>query len=308
MALIVAYRALGLGDFLTGVPALRALRAAFPEHRLVLAAPGTIAPLADLSGAVDEVADVAALAPLPAGLHGADVAVNLHGAGPQSHRVLLAAAPRRLIAFAHPEVPEHAGPPHDPDEHEVKRWCRLLSAAGIPADPADLELSTPPWPAPEAALGATIVHPGAASPARRWPAERWAAVARVAKERVVITGTRAERPLAERIAAMAGVPDGAVLAGRTDLRALTAAVASARRVVSGDTGVAHLATALSTPSVTLFGPTPPALWGPPTDRPWHVAMWAGRRGDPHGDRPDPGLLEIDPAAVVDALATLPASR
>lgn len=308
MALIVAYRALGLGDFLTGVPALRALRAAFPEHRLVLAAPGTIAPLADLSGAVDEVADVAALAPLPAPLHGADVAVNLHGAGPQSHRVLLAAAPRRLIAFAHPEVPEHAGPPHDPDEHEVKRWCRLLSAAGIPADPADLELPAPPWPAPEAALGATIVHPGAASPARRWPAERWAAVARVAKERVVITGTRAERPLAERIAAMAGVPDGAVLAGRTDLRALTAAVASARRVVSGDTGVAHLATALSTPSVTLFGPTPPALWGPPTDRPWHVAMWAGRRGDPHGDRPDPGLLEIDPAAVVDALATLPASR
>jgi hypothetical protein len=77
---------------------------------------------------------------LPAQLHGADIAVNLHGAGPQSHRVLLSAAPRRLIAFAHPEVPEHAGPPHHTDEHEVRRWCRLLSAAGIPADPADLDL------------------------------------------------------------------------------------------------------------------------------------------------------------------------
>jgi ADP-heptose:LPS heptosyltransferase len=306
VALIVAYRALGLGDFLTGVPALRALRAAFPEHRLVLAAPDAIAPLADLSGAVDEVADVAALAPLPAQLHGADVAVNLHGAGPQSHRVLLSAAPRRLIAFAHPEVPEHAGPPHHTDEHEVRRWCRLLSAAGIPADPADLDLPAPCWPAPEAALGATIVHPGAASPARRWPAERWAAVAKVAGERVVITGTRAERPLAERVAAMAGLPERAVLAGRTDLRALAAAVASAGRVVSGDTGVAHLATAFRTPSVTLFGPTPPALWGPPADRPWHVALWAGRRGDPHGGRPDPGLLEIEPAAVIDTLAALPA--
>jgi hypothetical protein len=40
------------------------------------------------------------------------------------------------------------------------------------------------------------------------------------------------------------------------------------------------------------GKVPPSRWGPPADRPWHVALWAGRRGDPHGPRPDPGLLEI----------------
>jgi uncharacterized protein YjbJ (UPF0337 family) len=44
--------------------------------------------------------------------------------------------------------------------------------------------------------------------------------------------------------------------------------------------------------VILFGPTPPALWGPPPDRTRHVALWAGRHGDPHADAPDPGLLEI----------------
>jgi ADP-heptose:LPS heptosyltransferase len=76
-------------------------------------------------------------------------------------------------------------------------------------------------------------------------------------------------------------------------------------VVCGDTGVAHLATALRTPSVVLFGPTPPARWGPPADRPWHRVLWAGRTGDPHGRSADDGLLEIDVADVTAALADLP---
>jgi ADP-heptose:LPS heptosyltransferase len=67
--------------------------------------------------------------------------------------------------------------------------------------------------------------------------------------------------------------------------------------------VAHLASAFGTPSVLLFGPTPPAEWGPPRD-PRHRVLWAGRTGDPHGDRPDPGLLAITPARVVDELRRL----
>ena len=102
---------------------------------------------------------------------------------------------------------------------------------------------------------------------------------------VVITGSAGERPLAEASPAAPGCRPDAVLAGRTDLRALAAAVAAAARVFCGDTGVAHLATALGTPSVVLFGPTPPAEWGPPADRPQHVALHHGGRGDPHADAP-----------------------
>jgi ADP-heptose:LPS heptosyltransferase len=120
---------------------------------------------------------------------------------------------------------------------------------------------------------------------------------------VAITGGPDERALALAVAGAAGVEPGAVLAGRTDLEALAACVAAAARLVSGDTGIAHLATALGTPSVVLFGPTPPAEWGPPPGSP-HVALWAGRRGDPHGDVPDPGLLEI---GVPDVLAALDGS-
>ena len=291
--LLVAYRALGLGDFLTGVPALRALARAFPGHRLVLAAPEAIAPLAALIDV--EVVDAAPLAPLPRALHGADVAVNLHGRGPESHRTLLASGPRRLIAFG------GDGPRWRAGEHEVARWCRLLAESGIPADPTQLDLPAPP--APEHARGATVIHPGAASAARRWPADRWVTVARAVEGPVLLTGSAAERPLAERIAAEAGLPPQAVLAGRTDLVELAATVAAAGRLACGDTGVAHLATAFGTPSVVLFGPVPPHEWGPPApppDRP-HTALWAGRRGDPHGDEPDPGLLEIAAQDVIAAL-------
>jgi ADP-heptose:LPS heptosyltransferase len=283
---LLAYRALGLGDFVCGLPALRALRAAFPAHELVLAAPAALAPLVRLAAVADRHVATAPLAPAPSG---ADVAVNLHGRGPESHALLRAARPGRLIAFA---CSEHDGPVWRPDEHEVRRWCRLLEESGIPADPSRLELQPPAAPHPEAV---TIVHPGAASAARRWPAERWAAVARALRargERIVVTGSAGERELATAVADGAGLPRRAVLAGRTDLLGLAALVAGARRVLCGDTGVAHLATAFGTPSVVLFGPTPPAEWGPPPDRSQHVVLYRGGRGDPHAERPDAGLLAI----------------
>jgi ADP-heptose:LPS heptosyltransferase len=312
--LLVVLRALGLGDLLTGLPALRALRRSFPGHRLVLAAPGVLGPLAMLSGAVDAVSDAEPLGPLDgsdAALAGADVAVNLHGRGPQSHRRLLELAPRRLVAFEHPDVPRSRGGPRWRDhEHEVHRWCRLLAESGIPADPRELDLPAPPGDAPEVARGATVLHPGAASGARRWPVERWAEVARgelARGRRVVVTGGRQERELGERLAGLAGLGSAVVLAGRTDLVGLARVVAAAGQVVVGDTGVAHLATALGIPSVVLFGPVPPQEWGPPPDRSRHRVLWAGPAGspgDPHAAAPDPALLRIRPQDVLAALDEL----
>ncbi len=147
-----------------------------------------------------------------------------------------------------------------------------------------------------------MIHPGAAYPSRRWPASRFAAVARWADQigdRVLVTGGPDEVDLAERVCAMAGLPADASVAGRTDLAELAAIVAHARLVVCGDTGVAHLASAFGTPSVVLFGPTPPYRWGPPACGP-HSTLWHGTDvGDPHGLRPDPALLEIRVGEVVD---------
>ncbi|GHD90764.1 transferase [Streptomyces naganishii JCM 4654] len=308
---VLVLRALGLGDLLAGIPALRALRRGFPGHEVVLAAPAELEPLAAATGAVDRL--LPASAPgraVPGGLDwtgpAPEVAVDLHGNGPPSHRLLADLGPGRLFAFAHPGTPEIEGPPWYAEEHERDRWCRLLRWYGVDADPTDLRLPRPPGPSP--APGAVVLHPGAGSPARRWPVDRFAAVAGTLLargHRVVVTGGADEGDLVATLAKRAGLPDTDVFGGGLPHDRFSALVAGARAVVSGDTGIAHLAVAHGTPSVTLCGPVPPSRWGPPPDEPRHRALWHGTEGDPHGRRPDPALLRITPEEVVDALDALP---
>ncbi len=299
---VLVLRALGLGDFLCGIPAYRGLRRHFAGHRLVLAAPPELTPLALLSGAFDEVLPTRGLAPLDWQRPPPDVAVNLHGKGPRSHRLLLELSPRRRIGF---RGPGWIGPSWDDNQHEVQRWCGLMDAAGIAANPAHLRLPSPT--VPSVAPDAIIIHPGAGQASRCWPAERYAEVAhRLGLEgQVVITGGPSEVRLAERVARRAGLPSSSVLAGQLDLLDLAALVASARLLICGDTGVAHLATAYGTPSVLLFGPVSPAQWGPPPGERRHIVIWHGpHRGSPWAARPDPALLAITAAEVRTAATSL----
>jgi ADP-heptose:LPS heptosyltransferase len=300
---LLVLRALGLGDFLTAVPALRALRRAYAEHELVLAAPRVLEPLVELAEVADRVLDQAELGPLGWPGKPPDLAVNLHGHGPQSHRVLQEIGARRLVAFDCGEA-SHRGPAWDPGEHEVARWCRLLvEGLGIRADPRDLGLRAPPV-RDLAPSGSVVIHPGAAFAARRWPAVRFAEVARRVEDAgycVVVTGGPGEVELGRAVAARAGLPQDRVLAGRTDLLGLASTVAAARLVVCGDTGVAHLASAFATPSVVLFGPLSPGRWGPPAGGP-HEAIWHGEGdGDPWADELDPALGRIDVHEVMAAV-------
>jgi ADP-heptose:LPS heptosyltransferase len=303
---VLLLRALGLGDFLTGVPAYRAVRRAFPGHHVVLAAPRALAGLVPLTGAVDELLPTGELQPVRWPGPPPEIAIDLHGRGPASHRLIAALRPRRLIVFGGPHGGGFAGPPWYPGEHEVARWCRLCESSGIPADPGDLLLDDPEPPGGTArAAGPALIHPGAASGSRRWPPARFAAVARQlagAGYQIRLTGSAAERSLAHRVARLAGLPADCVLAGATTLRGLAALTASARLVICGDTGMSHLASAYARPSVTLFGPVPPAEWGPPA-HPRHQVLWhahPGYRGDPHGSRADAALRAITVADVLGA--------
>jgi ADP-heptose:LPS heptosyltransferase len=363
---VVVLRALGLGDVLTIVPALRGLRRRFPGRSLLLAGPRAPAQLLQQYGVVDGVIATPALgaAPPGRGLTG-HVAVNLHGRGPQSHRLLLAGGPSRLIAYANGEVAV-PGPVWNRRDHEVYRWCRLVAwgagdAAASLCDPTDLFLDEPVTTSVAAAAGASrarnganvpdhrgvargivrvaseagpdhgeaggraqpsrtadtglrtgpvVIHPGSASMSRRWPAERFAAVAAALSRRghpVVVTGGSSEASMCRRLASRAGLGSAADLSGRLTLPNLVALLRRSRLLISADTGVAHLATALRTPSVVLFGPTAPQLWGPLVDQHLHRVLWHGRPDlpcDPHSSVPDPALLEITVRETLEAAITM----
>ena len=354
---MLALRALQIGDLLVTVPALRALRRAHPEHRLVLATTAALAPLVDRVGDIDVLLPTPDPTAVPWPDAAPDVVVNLHGTGPQSHRALDALNPRRRIGFRCRDAgPGWVGPAWDTvaavHPHERARWCALLESVGIPADADDLRLPSPDRAGPPRAGSGLVssdrpgieqdrpgrtgpghtgpvrtgsahasstggrsagespapvlVHPGAAYGAKRWPVERFAAVAAALdgpQAPVVVTGSEAEHDLAAAVARRAGLPVDRVLAGRTDLGALCDLVARAGLVISGDTGIAHLASAYRTPSVVLFGPVDPAQWGPPAEGP-HVALAhpAARRGARFVDEPDPALLAIGVEEVLAAAA------
>ncbi|MFF8278968.1 glycosyltransferase family 9 protein [Streptomyces lateritius] len=315
---VLVLRALGLGDVLTSVPALRALRRGFPGHEIVLAGPASLAAVTGATGAVDRMLPTRAPgrevpAELPWSGPPPDLAVDLHGCGPLSHRLLERTGAGALWAFRHADMPALDGPRWRPDEHERERWCRLLRWYGLAADPDELCIPAPTVPSP--APGAVVLHPGADSGARRWPAERYAAVAgalRRAGQRVVVTAGPGEEAAAAAVAARAGLSPAEVLGGPEGVpfARLCALLARSRCVVVGDTGIAHLASALGARSVVLFGPVSPRLWGPPTAGP-HRSLWHPfpgddplRPGDPHGTTPDPRLLRVSVEEVLGAVESL----
>jgi hypothetical protein len=309
MTTILVLRALGLGDTYAAVPGLRAVRRGAAGARIVLAGPPSWGTLLLEQGVVDGLEPAASLEPLAAEVCAPEVAVNLHGSGPESHRLLARVRPGRLVAFACPAAGFTDGPLWDRAEHEVPRWIRLASELGGNASPDDLRLDPPSGSPPHP--GAVVVHPGAAFASRRWPAERWrevvAALARGGLP-IVVTGTSDERDLTRVVSEAApGVID---LGGRLTPRELAQLIGAARLVLSTDTGVAHMATAYGTASVTLFGPTDPALWGPLVDLDLHEVVWADRPGDPvgepRGSRLDPRLQRVsagDLLARAEALLT-----
>jgi lipopolysaccharide heptosyltransferase II len=163
--------------------------------------------------------------------------------------------------------------------HEVETYLDVVRALGIPVTKARLEYFTTasgqhkaagllpdgdPWVAIHPGGGA---NPGMTLTAKRWPVARFAALARKIVEaglRVALVGAEYDAPLASEIAAeLANRPERWVnLAGALSLCDTAAVLERCAAFVGNDTGAMHLAVAVGTPPVALFGPTDPLMYGP----------------------------------------------
>jgi ADP-heptose:LPS heptosyltransferase len=324
---LLALRTLKLGDLLVAVPAIHGLRRAYPEHRLVLAMPGWLEPIIELVEGVDAHLPTPGLDdPLSLEPGRIDVAVNLHGSGPESRMRIDALGARvsmvhRVASIDGDGDGDEAGgdgaggdvgggaDPRSPewrdDLSERQRWVRLVGAYGVEADENEVRLLSSTRRTD--VVGATVLHVGAFYESRRWPAERFAAVAReLARHgrRVVFTGSAGERERALEVARLAGLGTDSVLAGEIDLAEFAAVIEDAALVVSADTGAAHLASAYARPSVVLFGPAAPEHWGPPPGP--HIVLTdaAVRLGDAFASTPDPAILAVGVDDVLQAVERL----
>jgi ADP-heptose:LPS heptosyltransferase len=164
-------------------------------------------------------------------------------------------------------------PPNPAPGVTVAQYLEFADFLGLPPQAPRWDLPYEPCAEPAPGERRVVVHVGATKPANRWDAARWGElVARLVREegvRVHLTGGAGERATIDAVKRAAGV-DIADEAGRLSLQQTAGLIRSARLFVGGDTGPLHMAVALGTPVVALFGAADPARTGPFGQAAWVV--------------------------------------
>jgi ADP-heptose:LPS heptosyltransferase len=281
---IAVLRANAVGDYVMSLPALQALRAAYPgAHIVLVGAPWHAAFLSGRPGPVDEVVVLPAVPGMggmqpdaPCGGLGEvladlrarelDLAVQLHGGGAQSNPLVREFGARHAIGLRAPGAPElDRWVPYRYYQSEVARYLEVVALVGAsPVGEAELAVTDADRDEAQRVLRESTgfectgplvaVHPGAADERRRWPVERFAALADalvVDGTRVVVTGSAGEAGQVDRLVSLAAGPVTG-LAGALGLGGLAGLYSRCALVVSNDTGPRHLAQAVGARTLGLF--------------------------------------------------------
>ncbi len=305
---IAIFRALHLGDFLCSVPALRAVRDRYPRAEVTMIGLPWVRSLVERYSYLDRCLDF----PGYEGMEGVDwdrgrssrfleeargyrydLAIQMHGDGRVSNRFVAQLGARGSLGYR-PGDGDHSRQLDlelvwEDGIHEIERWLRLVGVLGavgtprmeFPLLPSDLVEIERVAEAEGIDLSRPLIglHPGGKDPAKRWPVAQFAfvadALAAELSAQLIITGSHDEMDLAAAVAAEMRSGPACLVAGKTSLGGLAALLTQLRLLVTNDTGPSHLAAAVGTPSVVLFGPTDPAVWAP-LDVECHRALWSGR--------------------------------
>jgi heptosyltransferase-2 len=260
-----------VGDVVLSLPALRDLRRNFPSARLSVLARPAVAEVYEAVSEVDAVRETRSFGADVESLRGAfdlgvllpnsfGTALQLHRAGVPERWGYATDGRGRLLTRKCPVRDEIRG------ESEVYYYRAMLAGLGllVTAVPDASLRALDAWRERARSLlegeGPWLgINPGASfGTAKRWIPERYAAVAdRLAQRfglRPVVVGGAAERPVAEALAAAMRTPVQ-VLCGRTSLGELTGVLSELRLLLTNDSGPMHLAAALGTKLVAVFGST-----------------------------------------------------
>lgn len=281
---ILVIRHGALGDIVLSFPAFAAIRAAHPDAEITLLTTTPFAGWLSAAPWFDRVLadpkpgplDIAGLLDLRRALLGFDMVYDLQTSGRSSRYFRLAGRPAWSGI-----APGCAFPHADPNRNNLHSRERLegqLAAAGIPHLPVPelgWTIAEPPATLPDQFVA---LVPGASPhrPEKRWPAENFGDLAAGLGLPCVVLGSAAERGLSAKIRELA--PAAIDLAGHTTLPELAGVLARAALAIGNDTGPMHLAAALGTRSIVLFGGTSePALTAPRyPDGGWPIIL---RRAD-----------------------------
>lgn len=267
-----------LGDALLATPLLRAVKARYPEARLDYLVDEDLAPLFRGSADCDRVlayprrARWRSLSDLRWAMRlrreRYDLLLDLQGSGTSALFTLFSGAPRRHgYRVRHRHLfyteksdrgwPAERGRPYAPVNHFL-----LVESLGI--EPEDLQPKLPPGlgsknPYAPGEKPIIVMAPGATWEAKQWPADHYIELGRSLLQegcRVFLMGSPGERSLLDQIAEGCA----AEIIEEGSLEGMVAALRHADLLVSTDSGARHVAVALGTPSLALFGPSDPAIW------------------------------------------------
>jgi heptosyltransferase I len=283
-----------LGDIVHAIPVAAALRRAFPSARIDWLVSGKhrevldLVPVIDRRLATKDRGDAAGGSPLISAIGELrrtryDVAIDLQGLVKSALLARLSGAPRVIgfsaryaresfaRAFYHEAHDPGRGGLYDPREtrHVVDINLGLLERLGVTAGRPEFPIDAVDSAVARRVADRTggryaLLNPGAAWPNKRWPAQRLGAVAAALRNRLELASVVLWGPGEEALAREAADASGgaAVVADRTTIADLVALARGAAVMVSGDTGPTHLASAVGTPLVGIYGPTRPARNGP----------------------------------------------
>lgn len=155
---------------------------------------------------------------------------------------------------------------HSEEAHELGNYRMLLRAAGIAVDDSPPELLRETVPVVQDRIVAHLFPGGSRSYLKEWPEDRWAGLLDALAERgmtIFLTGAGVDRERALHVRDLMKNRNAVqVVAGKQDMKAVVQLLQSSRLVISVDTGIMHIASALGVDLVSLHGPTAPDRWGP----------------------------------------------